>query len=152
MKTAGIKKLMELVLASLPKPHTDDVIDDVFHAIEHQPEWLKTYEDLCIDLTKTVVNTWGGFWISNHEGRASTQQVSSKKSTLIGSYSKLGATLIKTGGKRKELEALELMSAYFHRHKAELPERVRKHRDLIVELLMEGVAVDDAFSMVLSNH
>jgi hypothetical protein len=145
---------MEQALASLPKPHTEDVIHDVFYAIEHRPDWRQEYEDLCIDLGKTVVNTWGGFWISNHEGRSNLQQVPSKKSKLIGSYSILGAA---TAGKptkklkRKKPEAEEAMSAYFLEHKGGLPPGIRKHRDLIVALLMEGLSTEEAFALVQSN-
>jgi hypothetical protein len=155
MRTSGVKRLVEQALGSLPKPHTEDVIDDVFHAIEHRPEWRQEYEDLCTDLGKTVVNTWGGFWISNHEGRSSLQQVPSKKSTLIGSYSQLTTVTAKAkpeiSRKRKESEALQLMSAYFQEHKGQLPTNVRKHRELIVELLMAGLPAEEAFSMVLAN-
>lgn len=152
MRTAGVKRLMELALASLPMPHGEDVIDDVFHTIEQTPEWRQDYDDLCVQLTKTVVNTWGGFWIANYEGRSGDQQVPSIKSTLIGSYSKLtGPAVKKTGGIVKETEALQLMSDYYQAHKTELPESVRKNRDLIVDLLMAGLPVDEAFSMVLKS-
>jgi hypothetical protein len=152
MRTAGVKKLVERALAALPKPHTEDVIDDVFHAIEHQPEWHQEYADLCTDLGKTVVNTWGGYWIASHEGRSGHQQVPSKKSSLIASYSRLTTTATKTSGKRKEQEALQVMYAYYQEHSATLPAHVRTHRDLIVELLMEGLSAEDAFSMVLANE
>lgn len=152
MKTEGVKRLMESALASLPVPHSEDVIEDVFLAIEQSPKWRQEYEELCTDLTKTVVNTWGGFWIANHEGRSSDQQVPSRKSTLIGSYTKLsGSAVKKASSKIKEPEALQLMSDYYQEHKSELPERVRTHRELIVDLLMGGMAVEDAFSMVLKN-
>ena len=151
MRTSGVKQLVECALAGLPKPLTEDVIDDVFHAIEHHPEWRQDYEDLCTNLGKTVVNTWGGYWIANHEGRSGHQQVPSKKSNLIGSYSKLTAATTKTNAKRKESVAMELMSAYYHEHSAELPVRVRDQRELLIELLMEGVSVEEAFSMVLAD-
>ena len=154
MRTSGVKRLVEQALASLPKPHSEHVIHDVFYAIEHRPDWRQEYEDLCVDLGKTVVNTWGGFWIGNHEGRSSLQQVPSKKSKLIGSYSILGAaTEAKPTKKlkRKKPEALEVMSAYFLGHKGGLPPSIRKHRDLIVALLMEGLSAEEAFAMVRMN-
>ena len=152
MRTAGVKRLMELALATLPLPHDENVIDDVFFAIEQSPEWRRDYDDLCIDLTKTVVNTWGGFWIASHEGRSSDQQVPSEKSTLIGSFSKLTWPAVKKSrSKVKETDALQLMSVYYHAHKSELPERVDKGRELIIELLMEGFPVKDAFLMVMKG-
>jgi hypothetical protein len=152
MRTSAVKRLVELALASLPKPHTEDVIDDVFHAIEHDSGWLKQYQGLCADLGRPVVNTWAGFWIASSEGRSGVQQVPSGKSKLIDSYSKLSLAKTKAGKKIKEPEALQVMSAYFHQHKAELPARVRDYRELIVELLMAGLAPEEAFSAVLANR
>jgi hypothetical protein len=152
MGTAAVKRLVELALASLPKPHTEDVIDDVFSAIERDPGWLKEYQALCGELGRTVVNTWGGFWIASSEGRSRVKQVSSEKSKLIDSYSKLSATKTKPGKKIKEPDALQAMAAYYREHKSELPARVRNHRELIVELLMEGLAAEEAFSAVLANR
>lgn len=147
-----VKRLMELALASLPWPHGKDVIDDVFCAIEQRPEWRQDYDDLCVKLTKSVVNTWGGFWIANHEERSGDQQVPSKKSTLIGAFSKLtGPATKKAGAKVKETDALQVMSVYYQAHKSELPAGVREHRDLIIDLLMEGLPVEDAFSTVLKS-
>lgn len=152
MRTAGVKRLMELALASLPLPHGEDVIDDVFCAIEQRPEWRQEYDDLCVELTKSVVNTWGGFWIANHEGRSGEQQVQSKKSTLIGAFSKLtGPATRKAGVKVKESDALRVMSDYYHAHKSDFPERIKQGRGLIIDLLMEGFAVEDAFSTVLNS-
>ena len=152
MRTADIKTLIENVLARLPKPVTEDVIDDVFQAIELNPEWLQEYDDLCIHFGKTVVNTWGGFWIASHEGRSGHQTVSSKKSTLIGSYSKLTSAKTKPNGKCKEPEALKLMHAYYQEHQAELPAWIRKERALLIELLMDGQSAKEAFSMVVENR
>src|SRR6185295_746701 len=135
MRTAAVKRLMELALSSLPKPHTEDVIDDVFSAIERDPGWLKEYQSLCGNFGRTVVNTWGGFWIASSEGRSSVKQVSSEKSKLIDTYSKLSATKTKPAKKVKEPEALQAMAAYYREHKSELPARVRDYRELIVELL-----------------
>lgn len=149
MKTAGVKRLVELALAGLPLPYGEDVIEDVFCAIEKSPEWRQEYDDLCVELTKSVVNTWGGFWIAHHVGRAGDQQAPSKRCSLIGSFSKLtGPTVKRVGAKIKEAEALQVMAAHYQAHKSELPESVRKNRDLIVDLLMAGLPVEEAFSKV----
>ena len=89
MKTEPVKQLMEEALVSLPLPHGEDIIDEVFQAIERNPAWLRHYEDLCHEVTKLVVNTWGGHWIAQAVGRVGRRQVDAK-SSLIGSYSKLG--------------------------------------------------------------
>jgi hypothetical protein len=150
MRTTGIKKLVEEVLSTLPKPHTEDVIDDVFGAIERRPEWRQQYDHLSAELTKTVVNTWGGFWIAHWEGRSGVQQVPAAKSTLLDSYSKLGKTAPKPGKKVKEPEALKMMSDYYQKNRAQLPKSIATHREVIVELLMAGFAVEEAFSKVES--
>jgi hypothetical protein len=152
MRTAGVKRLVEQALASLPKPHTEDVIDDVFHAIEHRPEWRQEYDDLCVDLGKMVVNTMGGYWIASHEGRSGVQEVPSKKSKLIESYSKLTVAATKGQRKLKGPDAVELMSAYYQEHRAEFPAKIRKQRELIIELLMEGLSAEEAFFTVLTNR
>jgi hypothetical protein len=148
MRTAGVKRLVEQVLKSLPKPHTEDVIDDVFHAIEHRSEWRQEYDDLSTDLGKTVVNTWGGFWIASSEGRSGVQQVPARKSTLIDSYSKLTDVANRPGKKIKEHDALTMMSDYFQKNRTTLPASIVRHRELILELLMEGFTAEEAFSKV----
>jgi hypothetical protein len=55
-------------------------------------------------------------------------------------------TAVKPRKKVKEQHALELMAAYFRQHKSSLPRSVRERRELIVELIMEGFSVEDAFA------
>jgi hypothetical protein len=148
MRTAGIKRLVEEVLDNLPKPHTEDIIDEVFHAIEHQPAWRRQYDALSADLGKTVVNTWGAFWIANSEGRAGTNQVPAGKSTLIDSYSKLTQASKKAGKKLKQPEALKIMSEYYQANRQDLPSSIVNHRDIIVQLLMAGYTAEEAFAKV----
>ena len=87
-KTEAVKNLVEQVLAS-PVPYTEDIIDDVFHAIESRSQWRQEYDQLCLDLGKRVVNQQGGRWVAKALGKIGLQQVSSRKSTLIDTYSKL---------------------------------------------------------------
>ena len=65
MKTTCVKKLVNEVLDSLPQPYTEHVIEEVFAAIEHHPKWRQEYDQACVELGRTVVNTWGGYWIAN---------------------------------------------------------------------------------------
>ena len=88
-KTEAVKNLVEQVLASRPVPYTEDIIDDVFHAIESRSQWLQEYDQLCLDLGKRVVNQQGGQWVAKALDRIGSEQVSSRKSTLIDTYSKL---------------------------------------------------------------
>jgi hypothetical protein len=151
MKTADLKALVREVLESLPKPYSEHVIDEVFGAIEQNARWRREYDTLCSTLGKTVVNTWGGYWIGNLLGKVGERVAPSKRSTLIGSYSLLDTDAKTVARKPNETEALQLMSAYYQAHRSELSPQVRKHRELLVELLMEGMSPEDAFNMVLKS-
>ena len=148
MKTAPIKNLVDQVLDSLPKHDPEDAIDDVFHAIEANPTWLKEYESLCVDLGRDVVNQYGGHWIAHALGKSGGQQVASVKTSLISSYSKLAPRVKADNAKRKEPEALEVMSAYYFQNKAELSKDTPLFREYIVQLLMDGMSPEAAFAEV----
>jgi hypothetical protein len=148
MRTAGVKKLMGMAMDHVPKPYTEDVIEDVFLEIANDPEFMIEYDGLCKQLGKTTVNAWGGYWIANALGKTGLEQVPARKCTLIQSYSRLTALATASTGKRKEPLALELMSAYYQEHRDQLPPSVRNHRDLIVEMIVAGLPVDQAFAMV----
>ena len=149
MRTTGVKHLVELAIASIPKPYTEDVIEDVFVAIEHNELWMTEYSGLCVDLGKTVVNNWVGVWVSKYVGRTGAQQVATTRTGLAGSYSKLTSGS-KLGGKRKEPEALQLLSEFFRANKSTLPANIREHRSSIVELLVEGMDPKEAFALAVS--
>ncbi len=87
-RTEGVKTLVEEVLATLPTPYSEDVIDEVFQAIEANPTWLTDYRVLCNDLGVTVVNQAVGSWTSKTVGRTRNHQVPAR-SKLTESYSKL---------------------------------------------------------------
>lgn len=146
MRTAGIRTLVEEAVSRLPKPHTEDVIDDAFQAIEQRPEWLEQYQAFCKDLGKETVNTWCGFWIANWEGRSGTERAPAVKSTLIETYRKLTAAANKAGKKMKEPAALQLMWDYYQTNRESLPKTIAQHRDVIVELIMEGFTAEEAFA------
>ena len=151
MRTARLKSLMDEVLKSLPKPYSENVIEDVFVAIEANPAWLKEYSDLQYHLGKATVNPWGGFWIAHLTGRTAGEQVSATRTKLIDSYSKLpkGPKVAMT--KVKEPEALKSMSEYFFANKETLPASVREQRPLILELIKAGFAAADAFAKALEK-
>lgn len=149
MKTSGVKTMVREVLETLPAPYTEHVIDDVFHTIETNPQFLSRYRILCADLGKTVVNNWCGQWVAHALGKIGEVQVPSRHSTLIGSYSLLDTDAVTIARKPNENEALQLMSDYYQAHKARLPADIRLHRDTIVELLMAGTSPQDAFAAVM---
>ena len=148
MRTDTVKQLVNESLESLPKPCTDDVIDEVFHAIEINAAWFKEYERLCVDLGKDVVNQSGGHWIAHALGKSGGQTRASVKTSLISFYSKLVPRVKAANAKRKEAEALELMSAYYYQHKAELSRETPLFREHIVQLIMDGVSPEAAFAEV----
>jgi hypothetical protein len=88
IRTQGVKGLVEEVLGALGQPYSEDVIDEVFLAIEKNAEWHRRYLELCQELGEDVVNKFAGRWIAQATGRAGDHQVGSR-SSLIRSYSKL---------------------------------------------------------------
>src|SRR5436305_1155014 len=151
MRTAGVKKLVGMAMDNLPKPYTENVIDEVFQQIENEPELMVEYQALCKQLGKTTVNTWGGYWIANALGKTGLEQVPAKKNKLIQTYSRLTETAQAAGKKRKEAEALQLMSDYYQEHKARLPAYIRNHREDIVEMIIEGLPVEQVFAMQIDG-
>jgi len=146
MRMTGTRQLIEDVLATLPKPYTEDVVDDVFHAIEERPEWRRRYDTLVTSLGRKVVEARAAFWIANHVGRSAAGEANAQKSTLIEAYPKLKKPGEKRGKKLKEPEALQAMSTYYQANRAGLPASISSQRDVIVEMLMEGYSVEQAFA------
>ena len=151
MRTAGVKRLVTEVLASLPSPHTPDVIEDVFCGIEQRVDWLKRYNLLCAELGKTATNNWCGFWTANLTERRALAPVATTRTRLVATYSKLTEKTSVPGKKVKETDAIANMAAYFQENRAALPPAIRKHRETLVGLLMAGASAEDAFEAVTTN-
>lgn len=151
MRTENVKKLVKTALESVEKPYTESVIDDAFGEIEKSEELMAEYTALCRDLGKKTVNTWAGYWIANAVGKTGVEQVSAKKSKLIRFYSPLTSAATPPGKKRKEPEALQLMSEYYLEHKNKLPAYIRNHREDIIEMIVEGLPVDQVFAMQIDS-
>jgi hypothetical protein len=151
MRTLSLKRLVDEVLESLPAPHTEDVIEDVFHAIEMSPRWRKTYDEMVYELGVATVVAWAGFWIAHAEGRVGDQRQTAKKTTLIESYSTLVKTAAKREKKVKEPQALKAMHDHFAANRASLPASIRDHREVILTLIMAGVAPEAAFARALEK-
>ncbi len=148
MRNVTVKRLFEEVLGTLPKPHTPDVIEDVFCAIEANPAWRRQYDELQEALGKSVVNAWGGFWVAHVEGRTGGEHVPAKRSSLLESYSRLPRGGKIAHRKVKEPDALKAMSEYFYANRESLPATIREHRVLIVELIKAGLPPAEAFEKV----
>lgn len=156
--TAAIKSLVMQALDSLPVPRSDDVIDDVFLAIEMNPLWKRRYDDLCEKYDalhprpgRHTVNTWGAYWISSAVDRIGFSTCHSPKSTLIKSYSKLDRPAPPKKGKNAtEEDAGKAVFEYYKANKATLPKTISNLRDEIVALAMEGHPPEDAFATAIS--
>ena len=53
--------------------------------------------------------------------------------------------------KRKRDEAKKLMSAHYQQHRAALPKGIEEHRELIIELLIDGLSVEEAFEAAIAE-
>jgi hypothetical protein len=146
-----LKQLIDVVLDKLPKPHTEDIIEDVFVAIEGNIEWRKSYDRMVYESGKPAVNTWASFWISHAEQRVGDQRETASRSTLIESYAKLVAPAVKRGKKLKEPDALKAMHGYFLDHRASLAADIREYREVIVSLIMDGMPVETAFAQAVEK-
>jgi hypothetical protein len=151
MRTLRLKQLVNEVLDQLPQPHTEDVIEDVFFAIEHNETWRKSYDRMVYESGKAVVNAWAGFWIAHAEKRVGDQRETAGRSTLIESYSKLVKPAEKRAKKVKEPEALKAMHDHYLANRESLPANIRDHREVIVALIMDGVGTEAAFAQALEK-
>ena len=146
-----LKQLVDQVLEQLPKPHTEHVIEDVFFAIENEPNWRASYDRMVYECGKAAINSWAAFWVAHAEKRTGDERKSTSRGTLIDSYSPLVTPTGKLNKKVKEPEALKAMHDHFVAHRAELPPVIRDYRDMIVALIMDGVATEAAFAKALER-
>ena len=73
-------------------------------------------------------------------------------STDFDGFIKIAEADVAPRKRLKEHKALELMSGYYMANKNSLPKNVREHRDLIVELIMEGFPPEVAFTQALREN
>jgi hypothetical protein len=151
MRPPRLKRLVDEVLDSIPTPHTEDVIEDVFLAIEHNPAWRRSYDEVVYELGKPATNAWTGFWVSHAEGRVGDQRETAARTTLIESYSKLVTPAAKRSKKVKEPEALKAMHDHYIANRASLPNSIVDQRDVIVALIREGIDVETAFAKAVEK-
>ncbi len=94
-KTEGVEIFVREVLAMLPKPYGEDIILKVFQEILKDPELIRQYRSLSIDVgdgySDDVINKWIGKYVSSETGMKSLRQVPANgQCSLITSYSELG--------------------------------------------------------------
>jgi uncharacterized protein (DUF433 family) len=148
-RTAGVKNLVEKVLATLPTPYSEDVIDEVFQAIEANPAWLAVYRGLLNDLGSKVVNQAVRSWTSKAVGRTKDHEALAR-SKLIKSYAKLYPGT----GTNRATNAAEGPPGPLPLHAERLPLRVdeggavrvgksRISLDLVIEQYENGMMPED---------
>lgn len=163
MKLVDLKKIISEVLATLPKPHSADVVDEVFLAIEQNDRLFRIYSECCINLGRAKVNAAGDSWVKKELGRTALREAPAQLSKLIDTYSVLnikaaaipkklasvvGKPKAKTTTARQRLEqaARQAMSDYYTANRASLPSNITLYRTEILALIRDGVAVDEAFA------
>ena len=151
MRTLRLKQLIDEVLKSIGTPHTEDVIEDVFHAIEQNPMWRKTYDQIVHGLGKGPTIAWAGFWIAHAVQRVGGEPGPATRSEILDSYAKLLSPAPKRSKKVKEPEALKALHDHYLAHRDTLPPNIREHRDVILTLIMDGIPTDVAFSKALEK-
>lgn len=77
------------ILNTIPKPYGPDIIDQVYLAIENNPEWLARYKDMSRDHGKGEVDHSIGFNIMGLAGLKDTDHTQKARSTLIEQYAEL---------------------------------------------------------------
>jgi hypothetical protein len=85
-KTQGVYDLAADVLHTKALPYPEDIIEEVFLAIEANTNWMQRYRELEADLSKKVVNAWIGQYVRDITGMKTIREVTAKRSALIKDY------------------------------------------------------------------
>jgi uncharacterized Tic20 family protein len=87
-KDQEVSALIEEVLNTIPE-RGEDITDQVFLAIENNPDWLEQYNGLVDDYGKNPVNMAVGRYTRELTGFESTRQSRAASSSLAGTYTVL---------------------------------------------------------------
>jgi len=151
MSSLRLKQLVTEVLATNANPEAGDVIEEVFVAIEANPVWRKTYDEVSYADGKDMAAAWTGFWVAHLAQRVGDVRETAARSTLIESFTRLDAPAQERSKKLDEAEAVLAMHEHFKANRATLPATVREHRDVIVALIMDGLPLELAFAKALDK-
>ncbi len=88
-KTEEASSLAADILATMPTPRLEDVIEDVFVAIAGNPAWMQRYRDLEDDLKRAVANQWIGRYVRQLADMQIARRVTATRTDLIATYTKL---------------------------------------------------------------
>lgn len=167
MKTVDVKKLVTEVLASLPKPYSENIIDEVFFAIEQNDRLFRRYSECCNDIGRVKVNTAGANWIRKELGLTTLREAPAKLSKLIGTYSVLNnkatpkvkkpavpkvKTITATAKRRMDVDARKSLSDYYMANKASLHPQIGLYREEIITLIKSGIPVAEAFEKAVEQE
>jgi hypothetical protein len=90
-KTEGVRLFVQDVLMTdFSEPYGEDIIRDVWFAIEKNREWRKQYDTLKDELSRDVVNTWIGKYVKEATGLNNLRVVHIGQGHIITAYTKLG--------------------------------------------------------------
>lgn len=111
------------------------------------------------DLTSLVISKssgeCGAGFTRNFDPKIAREKVYgydwSSVNTDFDGFVKNTESAVKPRKKIKESEALSLMASYFQANKQHLPDSIRVHRELIIELLMEGFTPEESFSQAIAE-
>jgi hypothetical protein len=151
MSSLRLKQLVTEVLAANNAPDAGDIIEEVFVAIEANPVWRKTYDEVSYAQGKGMAAAWTGFWVAHLAQRAGDVRETAARSTLIESFTRLDAPAEARSKKLDEAEAVQAMHEHYKANRATLPPTVREHRDVIVALIMDGLPLETAFARALEK-
>ena len=85
-----IQVFVNEVMGNFRQPYPEDIIDDVFCAIEANTHWLSRYNLFVKEHGKHSVNPQIGRLVKDYTGLKTINYPNPPKSTLIKGYSKLG--------------------------------------------------------------
>ena len=151
MTTLRLKQIVTEVLAAAVAPPGESVIEDVFVAIEANPQLRKSYDAVVYGMGKAATAAWTGFWVSHVTQLVGDQRETATRTTLIESYARLVTPAEKRGKKVKEPDAVRAMHEHYQANRDTLPASIREQRDLIVTLIMEGLSPASAFAKAVEK-
>ena len=88
-KTEGVELLVKDALNTFSEPYGEDIILEVCQSIEANSDWMRSYNELCDELSQNVMNNWIGIYTKSLTGLRTVREVDTKDSGIIKSYTKL---------------------------------------------------------------
>jgi len=87
--TTEVSRLVKSILRTFSRPYGEDVIEDIFVAIENNPGWLNRYKQIAFRYDRGAINPTIGKQTKDQTGMKVLRTVKAKRTTLISSYTKL---------------------------------------------------------------